>query len=164
MGISGSASFHRQVAEGVNQRGGGYTERDFFHVNGGSSKLAAFRRYALACSAALSFPCSISSTDSEGAIQFFAFTLYTDACTPRAFSSENSRMCSPPSLTSAQTPCSNIEELLKTEKLPHRFGLPACMRRATPYAALRESCRKLRRWNANPRAETRCARSLVRAV
>ena len=57
----------------MNQCCVGYTEQDFFHRNGGSPKLAAFRGYTLACSAALSFPCSISSTVSEGAIQFFAF-------------------------------------------------------------------------------------------
>jgi hypothetical protein len=68
-----------------------YAERDFFHSNGGSSKLPACRRYALGCGAALSFPCSISSTSSEGAIQFFAFTLYTDAWTPSALRSENNR-------------------------------------------------------------------------
>ncbi len=63
----------KEIAEGVNQCCVGYAERDFFHVNEGSSKLAACR-YTLACSAALSFPCSISSTVSEGAIQFFALT------------------------------------------------------------------------------------------
>jgi hypothetical protein len=87
-----------------------YPALEFFHSNGGSSKLPEFRRYVLACAAALSFPCSISSTGSEGAIQFFAVTLYTDACTPCALCSENNRRCSPPTLTSAQTPWSNIEE------------------------------------------------------
>src|SRR5208283_3689311 len=83
-----------------------------------SASAVTFRRYALACSTARSFPCSISSTASEGAIQFFAFTLYTDACTPIALSSENSRRCSPPILTSAQKPCSNIEEPLKALRRP----------------------------------------------
>jgi hypothetical protein len=108
-----------RVTEGMNQRCGDYTEQDFFTVNEGSSKLAAFPRYALACSAAQSFPCSISSTVSEGAIQFLAFMLYTVACAPRALSSENSRRCSPPTLTltSAQTPWSNLEELLKAARL-----------------------------------------------
>src|SRR5580704_15568566 len=95
-----------------------YAELDFFHSNDGSSKLPDFRRYALACATALSFPCSISSTGSEGAIQFFAVTLYTDAWTPCALCSENNRRCSSPTLTSAQTPWSNIEELRKDEISP----------------------------------------------
>jgi hypothetical protein len=41
MGISGSASFHSRIARGLIQCWVGYTERDFFHVNEGSSKLAA---------------------------------------------------------------------------------------------------------------------------
>jgi hypothetical protein len=45
----------------------------------------------LAYSAAFSLPCSISSTGSEGAIQLFVLTLYTDACTPWALCSEKSR-------------------------------------------------------------------------
>jgi len=81
-----------------------YAERDFFHSNGGNSKWPALQRYTLACATALSFPCSISSTSSEGAIQFFAFTLYTDAWTQSALRSENNRKCSSPTLTSAQTP------------------------------------------------------------
>src|ERR1700757_5213681 len=51
------------------------------------------------------------SAGSEGAIHFLALTLYTDACTPCAFCSEKSRRCSEPTLTSAQTPSSNMEEL-----------------------------------------------------
>jgi len=52
-----------------------YTELDFFPSQGGSSKLAARRRYTITCAPARSFPCSISSTASDGAIQFFALTL-----------------------------------------------------------------------------------------
>jgi hypothetical protein len=59
-----------------------YRERESFQFNGGSSEFAASFRYAPACSAALSLPCSISSTGSEGAIQLLVLTLYTDACTP----------------------------------------------------------------------------------
>ena len=53
-----------------------YAERDFFHSNnGGISKRPALCKYALAYASALSFPCSISSTGSEGATQFFVVTL-----------------------------------------------------------------------------------------
>src|SRR6202163_111753 len=50
----------------------------------------------------------MSSTGSEGATQLFALTLYTEACTPCALCSEKSRKCSPPTLTSAQTPSVSI--------------------------------------------------------
>src|SRR5258708_12322796 len=89
-------------------RAAAYAERAFFHSKGGSSKLPARLRCAAAYAAAFSLPCSISSTDSDGAIQVLALTLYTDACTPIALCSENKRRCSPPPLTSATTPSSNI--------------------------------------------------------
>jgi hypothetical protein len=103
----------------MNQRCGDYTEQDFFTVNEGSSKLAAFQRYALDVPPLYLFLVRYPPQFSEGAIQFLAFMLYTVACTPRALSSENSRRCSPPTLalTSAQTPWSNIEELLKAARL-----------------------------------------------
>jgi len=59
----------------VGQLFAGYAERDFFHSNNGISKYPALYKYALAYAVALSFPCSISSTGSEGAIQFLAVTL-----------------------------------------------------------------------------------------
>jgi aminobenzoyl-glutamate utilization protein B len=52
-----------------------YAERDRFQANGGSSRLAARRRYAAACAAARSLPCSMSSTVSEGATQTLPVTL-----------------------------------------------------------------------------------------
>jgi hypothetical protein len=52
-----------------------YTERDFFQFNGGSSEPAMRRKYALAYFSAQSFPWSMSSTDSDGAIQVLLFTL-----------------------------------------------------------------------------------------
>src|SRR6516165_11223959 len=85
-----------------------YTERDFFQFNGGSSESATRRKYAFAYLSARSFPWSMSSTDSDGAIQVLVFTLYTEACTPLGVCSEKSRRCSWPTITSAQTPCSNI--------------------------------------------------------
>jgi len=80
-------------------------------VTGGSSECAARFKYARARSAALSLPCSISSTGSEGASQLFVVTLYTDACTPCALCSEKSRRCSLPTLTSAHTPSVNTGEI-----------------------------------------------------
>jgi hypothetical protein len=59
-----------------------YAERDFFQTNEGSSRLAVRLRWASAYAAAFSLPCSMSLTGSEGATQFLALTLYTDACTP----------------------------------------------------------------------------------
>jgi hypothetical protein len=85
-----------------------YAERDLFHTNEGSPRLIVRLRCASAYAAAFSLPCSMSSTGSEGATQFLALTLYTDACIPSALCSENKRRCSPPTLTSAQTPSSNI--------------------------------------------------------
>jgi hypothetical protein len=51
-----------------------YVERAFFHSNRGNSAFAARLKYALAYSAARSFPCSMSSTLSDGAIQLFVVT------------------------------------------------------------------------------------------
>src|SRR6266436_5008057 len=63
------------VSQAWNQSCLRYAERDFFQFKVGRSELATRRRYAVACAAARSFPCSISSTASEGAIQLFALTL-----------------------------------------------------------------------------------------
>jgi hypothetical protein len=52
-----------------------YRERDSFHFRGGNSAFAVFFRKFLARSDARSFPDSMSSTASDGAIQFFVFTL-----------------------------------------------------------------------------------------
>src|ERR1700733_3471715 len=52
-----------------------HRERDSFHFIGGNSAFAVFFRKFLARSAARSFPDSISSTASEGAIQLLVFTL-----------------------------------------------------------------------------------------
>jgi hypothetical protein len=52
-----------------------YTERDFFQFKGGSSESATRRKYAAAYRSARYFPWSMSSTDSDGAIQVFSFTL-----------------------------------------------------------------------------------------
>jgi hypothetical protein len=57
------------------RRGSFYAARASFHFNDGSSRLPAFFRYASAYVTAFSLPCSIVSTDSEGAIQFLALTL-----------------------------------------------------------------------------------------
>jgi hypothetical protein len=70
-----------------------YRERDFFHFNGGSSEFAACFRYALAYSVALSLPCLIPSTGSEGAIQLFVFTLCTAACRSARPSAESQNGC-----------------------------------------------------------------------
>jgi len=59
----------------VEQTYADYAERDFFHSNNGISKCPALCKYALACASALSFPCSISTTGSEGETQFFVVTL-----------------------------------------------------------------------------------------
>src|SRR6516164_4291737 len=52
-----------------------YTDRDFFQFSGGSSEPATRCKYALAYLCARSFPSSMLSTDSDGAIQVFPVTL-----------------------------------------------------------------------------------------
>jgi hypothetical protein len=86
-----------------------YADRAFFQTNSVSSKYPILLKYARACASAQSFPCSILSTVSEGAIHVLAITLKTEACTPCAPCSENSRRCSPPTFTSAHTPSSSIK-------------------------------------------------------
>src|SRR5580704_17155672 len=92
-------------------KSGVYAERAFFHSSEGNSRFARSFRYFSACFAAISLPSSMLSTVSDGAIQVFVLTLYTDACTPIALSSENNRKCSLPTFTSAHCPLSSILKL-----------------------------------------------------